>query len=109
MILRIPTDPVPLQLVEGGTYRVGQTRVSLDTVIHAHNAGRAPEEIVREFDTLNVADVYAVIAYYLKHRADVDAYLGDRAKQASELRAQAQAQPEYQALVTRLQQRSQQG
>jgi hypothetical protein len=27
------------------------------------------------YDTLNIADVFAVIAYYLAHRAEVDEYL----------------------------------
>jgi hypothetical protein len=34
--------------------------------------------MVEQFPTLDLADVYAVIGYYLRHRADVDAYVERR-------------------------------
>jgi hypothetical protein len=40
---------------------------------------------------LDLADVYAVIAYYLRHRAEVDAYLQEREQQAREIRRQIEA------------------
>jgi hypothetical protein len=40
--------------------------------------GSPPEDIVDQFPTLDLADVYDVIAYYLRHRQDLDAYLADR-------------------------------
>ena len=38
--------------------------------------------------SLDLADVYAVIAYYLRRRADVDAYLEARRSQIAEVRAE---------------------
>jgi hypothetical protein len=35
-----------------------------------------------------MADVYSVIAYYLRHRDDVQEYLANRQQQAAETRAQ---------------------
>ena len=32
------------------------------------------EEIVQQYPTLDLADIYTVIAYYLRNREDVDAY-----------------------------------
>ena len=55
--------------------RVGGTRVPIDTVLHHHKRGVSPRYIVRNFTTLTEADVYAVIAYYLQHQEEVDAYL----------------------------------
>ena len=37
-----------------------------------------PEDMVRAYDTLLLADVHAVIAYYLRHRDAVRAYLKRR-------------------------------
>ncbi len=60
---------------ETGRVRVGDTRVPIDTVLYHHNRGVSPRTIVRSFTTLTLPDVYAVIAYYLQHREEVDAYL----------------------------------
>ena len=81
----IPQAP-PLQMVEGGAIRVAGTRVSLDSVIGAFDAGATPEEIVLKFPALRLADIYATIAYYLDHVPEVRAYLDARHTQAEELR-----------------------
>ncbi len=70
------TAAVPLRVEpETGRVRVGDTRVPIDTVLYHHKRGVSPRYIVRNFTTLTEADVYAVIAYYLQHRKEVDAYL----------------------------------
>src|SRR5450432_1934720 len=57
----------------GGLYLAG-TRVSLDSVVQCFNDGLSPESILSEFDTLNLAQVYGAIAYYLENQAAIDAY-----------------------------------
>ena len=64
-MLTVKPQPVPLRKAEDGTWRVGNTRVLFDLVVYAFNNGRTPEEIVQSYDTLQLEDVYAVIAYYL--------------------------------------------
>ena len=64
----------PLRTDEHGTIRVGGTRVTLDTVIGAYKRGDSPEEIAEGFPTLELADVYAAIAYYLSHRSEAESY-----------------------------------
>ena len=86
MPLTIHDAAVPLRVDETGTVLVGKTRVILELVVHAFQDGATPEQIVQDYDTLNLADVYAVIGYYLRHRDDVDAYLAERERQADELR-----------------------
>jgi uncharacterized protein (DUF433 family) len=86
------TDPMPLRVDETGTIRVGSTRVSLDVVLADYGSGMSPEEIVAELDTLNLADVYAAIAYYVRHRDEVDEYLRTRQVEAEILRKRAEAQ-----------------
>ncbi len=69
-----------------GVMRVGDTRVSLDTVIFAFKQGSTPEEIVADFSTLDLSDVYVVIAYYLQNQAEVEDYLRQREVQRDEIR-----------------------
>ena len=75
--MTLPAQPihVPLRSDEGGAVRVGDTRVSLDVVIREFKDGSPPETIVSAYPTLRLADVYAVIAYYLRNTQEVDAYL----------------------------------
>jgi uncharacterized protein (DUF433 family) len=78
--------PPPLRLDADGVLRVGGTRVPLDTVVGEFEDGASVEEIVAQFDTLRRSDVYAVIGYYLEHRAEVEAYLEERRRLAEEVR-----------------------
>lgn len=55
-------------------------------MIEDFNNGASAEEIVRSYSSLNLADVYGVIAYYLREQASVDAYLAEREKQAEAVR-----------------------
>ena len=80
------TERVPLHKDADGVIRVAGTRVTLDTVIGAFNAGATPEEIIQQYPSITLADVYSVIAYYLRHQADVQTYLADRQQQAARVR-----------------------
>lgn len=59
----------------GGVLRIGQTGVALETVLWTFQQGSTPEDIVDQFPSLLLADVYNVIAYYLRHRDEIDRYL----------------------------------
>jgi uncharacterized protein (DUF433 family) len=85
-------DRPPLRTDEGGAVRVGNSRISLDLVVEQYENGMTPEEMVRAYDTLELADVHAVIAYYLRHRDEVRAYLKRRAEEAEALRAKIEAE-----------------
>jgi uncharacterized protein (DUF433 family) len=86
-LLPLHADLPPLRVDEGGAVRVGKTRISLDLVVELYENGMTPEDMVRAYDTLVLADVYAVIAYYLRHRDEVRAYLKRREEEAEALRA----------------------
>ncbi len=88
MNLTVEAIPVPLRDDGHGGLRVGQTRVSLESVWHMYQQGASPVDIVRAFDTLDLADVYAVLAWALRHTEDVDAYLKRRDGEAAEIRRQ---------------------
>lgn len=61
---------------DDGGYWVQDTRVSLDSVIAAFHDGLSPETIAAEcLPVLTLEQVYGALAYYLRHRPAVDAYL----------------------------------
>src|SRR5664279_1688977 len=91
---------VPLQRDKDGAIRVGGTRVLLEVVIGAYRRGDTPEQIARGFDVLKLEDIYAVIAYYLSHRAEVDAYIRQVDEAGEELRRKIEALPSYCLLYT---------
>src|SRR4051812_17966836 len=91
MPLTIQTDPVPLRIDEHGVIRVGDSQVLLDIVIREFNNGAEAEAIAYGYPTLNLADVYGVIAYYLRHREDIDDYLHSRRQDADKLRQEIEA------------------
>ena len=70
----VGTIPKPVRSVEG-VLKVGDTRVSLDTVVYHFNNGEDAAEIQDQYDSLSLAQVHAAIAYYLHNKAEVDEYL----------------------------------
>lgn len=82
--------PPPLQTDAHGVVRVGHTRVSLESVVVAFDRGASAEEIVESFPSLDLATVYATLAYVLTERASVDAYLESRRELVDELRSEAE-------------------
>lgn len=56
-------------------YRIKGTRVALDSIIYKFQQGRSPESIQDSFPALSLSQVYAAIAYYLDHQAELDDYL----------------------------------
>ena len=86
MSLTIVVEPTPLRVNEYGVALVGNTRVPIDTVIFHFKQGATAEEIVERFSSLDLADVYAVIAYYLRHQDEVEAYLQEQERLAQQVR-----------------------
>src|SRR5436309_3470776 len=88
LMTTLHSDPVPLRLDETGTIRVGSSRVTLDVLLADYKGGLAPEEIARQLDTLSLADVYGALAYYHRHRDEVEEYVRRRQDEAESLRRQ---------------------
>ena len=102
MTISIATEPIPLTVDPGGVIRVGKTRVTLDTVVAVFLEGATAEEITQEYPSLELADVYAVIGYYLRRRSEVEAYLQQRQKQSEEVRKQNEGRFDPQGVRARL-------
>jgi uncharacterized protein (DUF433 family) len=83
-------DPIPLVTDATGVVRISETRVTLDTVVTAFLEGAIAEEIREQYPSLQLSDIYSVIGYYLRHQTEVDAYLLERQRLASEVRQEAE-------------------
>jgi uncharacterized protein (DUF433 family) len=81
----------PLSVDADGVIRINNTRVTLRTLITAHKQGATPEEIGEQFPTLNLADIYLTIGYYLIHASEIDEYLSSQEQLADELRRQSES------------------
>ena len=78
--------PPPLRQEEDGTLRVGESRVTLDTVIGAFKDGASMEAIVDRYPSLLLSDVYAVVTYYLWNTNAVEDYLAEQRSRRAEIR-----------------------
>jgi uncharacterized protein (DUF433 family) len=67
---------------------VAGTGVSVRRIAQWHNMGLIPEEIVRKFGHLSLAQVHAALAYYYANQAEIDADLEAEAQETEALEAQ---------------------
>jgi uncharacterized protein (DUF433 family) len=102
MTLIVEAQSVPLKEDRDGVMRVGGTRVTLDTVVHTFNQGHTAEEIVSHYPVLRLADVYAVISYYLNNEAGVHDYLQQQESAVEKVWRDVESKPDYQAFRERL-------
>ncbi len=85
------TEIIPLKTDKDGVMRVSKTRVTLDTIVAAFTEGATAEEIAYQYPVVPLADIYAVIGYYLHRKKQVERYLKRRAKFAEEIRKKNEA------------------
>jgi uncharacterized protein (DUF433 family) len=60
-----------------GVYRVGDTRVSLDSLIYLFREGMSAESTVESYPALTLEQVHGALAFYLGNQNEIDAYLAD--------------------------------
>ena len=102
MRLKISSDSPSLAKDADGVARVGGTRLSLDSLVFAFLDGSTPEEIVQQYPSLELADAYASVTYYLNHRQEVDGYLHERKTQRQQIRAEVETRFNPQGIRDRL-------
>jgi uncharacterized protein (DUF433 family) len=102
MALQVIAGHPPLRVEPNGTVRIGQTRVTLDTVFAAYQNGATAEQITAQYPSLSLADVYETIGYCLRHPDEVTSYLRDRGAEASRIRQQIETDPSTQQIRARL-------
>src|SRR4051812_48446533 len=102
MTLVIEADPIPLQVDVDGEARVGGTRVTLDTVVGAFEDGATAEEIALRYPAVRLADIYAVIGYYLRHQDAVRGYLEERHALETQVRREIESRSDVAGIRERL-------
>ena len=93
---------LPLRLTEDGTILITASRVSLDLVVHHYKLGASAEQIVQKFQGLDLASVYAAIAYYLSNKETVEEYLRQQEAKGDEVQKKIESDPQYQKNSTEL-------
>lgn len=90
------TQSVPLKQWEDGSIRIAGSRVPIDAILYHYNLGSTPEQIARIFQGLRTADIYAVIAYYLYNRDQIDQHLREQEALEEAYWRKLESDPEYQ-------------
>ncbi len=90
------TQILPLRLMEDGTIRIAESRVSLESVIHHYKLGASAEQIVQKFPALDLADVYAAISYYLNNEESIEEYVRAQETKGDSLQVELESDPQYQ-------------
>lgn len=102
MIPPTPTEVLPFKADVNGVVRVGRTRITLEVLITAFTDGATAEEIAQQYSSLQLADIYSIIGYYLRHRSEVDAYLHQRTEQVAKVRKKNESRSEPSGIRDRL-------
>jgi uncharacterized protein (DUF433 family) len=58
-----------------GVYRIGDTRVSLDSLVYLFREGMSAESMVENYPALTQEQVHGALAFYLANQKEIDAYL----------------------------------
>src|SRR5437870_12992897 len=74
-----------------GSWRIADSRVSLDSVVHAYLDGQSPEAIALDFPALSLEQIHGVLAFYLRHRKEIDRYLVAQDARWEQLRKESEA------------------
>lgn len=106
MIVAATPVSVPFAADEHGVLRIGDSRVMLELLVQAYDEGLSAEEIVETYPTLALADVYATIAYILRNRPEIDAYMTESEAVAEEIERNREARFPTQELRQRIRQRA---
>jgi len=86
MDIVLQAEEPPLRRDSSGGLRIGKSRVLLELVIHAFEDGATPEAITQRYPTATLAAIYSVLAYYLRHQKEIEAYLTEREQKAETVR-----------------------
>src|SRR5205085_12039365 len=71
----------PFRVDKEDAIRIGKSSVTIDLLVREYEGGMSSEEISGSRRSLVLADVYSALAYYLRYRKEIKAYLARRQKQ----------------------------
>jgi uncharacterized protein (DUF433 family) len=74
--------------VRGGKPRIDGHRITVaDVAVWHERMGMSPDEIVYNYPSITLSDVYAALAYYFENRERIDSDIAEGEKLAETLRA----------------------
>lgn len=76
-----------------GVLRVGNTRVSLESLVYRFLDGDSPESIQQQFRVLALEDVYGALTCYLANREEVHQYLKRQEEYWEKVKREIDAEP----------------
>jgi uncharacterized protein (DUF433 family) len=74
--------------VRRGRPCVAGTGITVHRIAILYKLGHSPEEIVRKYEHLDAAGVYAALAYYHANQAEIDAEIASDETEADEAEAE---------------------
>ena len=102
----IHNDPMPLRQNEygvvyishsevqpDGTVQLRNSRIMIELIIEEYRDGSTPEQICQVWTSLSLADVHRLIAYYLLHTEEVEAYMSEQAQEAARIEQELFSHP----------------
>ncbi len=84
-----------------GSIHLKSHRIGLEHVVRFYQEGYSAEGILDQFPSLSLALIHKVIAFYLEHRPDVDAYLAQCHSSLADQAAAAHRRPDMEELRRR--------
>lgn len=95
-------SPHPLREDAHGVIRIGQTRVTLESIVALFEQGASAEEIALRYEALTLGEVYAALSFYMAYPDDVDAYLRSQRRASDQARVHAEQRSPFTELRRRL-------
>jgi uncharacterized protein (DUF433 family) len=87
-----------------GGYYVKDARVSLDTIVYQYKDGASVETIRDRFPVLSLEQIHGALAFYLGHKAEVEASMEEYDRLAEEFRKAHPAPPGMKERLERVRQ-----
>lgn len=77
----------PLILGDDGTIRISGSRVSLEIIVRQFKQGATAEQLLEDFPSLTLRDIYGTIYYYLDNTEAVEDYMRQQEKTIAQIQA----------------------
>jgi uncharacterized protein (DUF433 family) len=77
-----------------GYIHVAGHRIGLQDLVYYYNEGHSAEALVDMFPTLTLALIHKVVAFYLEHPVEVDAYVARGEAEVAQQRAAVTSGPD---------------
>jgi len=67
-----------------GVYRIGKTRVSLDSLVYLFREGVSAEAMLDSYPCLTLEEIHGALAFYLGNQPQIDSYLREGERTAEQ-------------------------